>query len=133
MDYSVLADRAFAAKEEAYVPYSRFRVGAAVLLSDGHIFTGSNIENASYGLTVCAERIAVFKAVSEGRKDITAVAVAGDTEEYIVPCGACRQVIREFGRNIDIVMCNKNREYEVRKLEELLPQSFGPEFLEVSE
>ena len=92
-----LIEAARQAREKAYAPYSRFKVGAAVLTSDGKIYTGCNIENASYGMSNCAERTAIFKAVSEGETKLEALAVIGDTNTPISPCGACRQVIAEFG------------------------------------
>ena len=92
-----LIDAAIQAREKAYVPYSKFKVGAAVLTKSGIIVSGCNVENASYGLSNCAERTAIFKAVSEGEQDFSVIAVAADTERPVAPCGACRQVIAEFG------------------------------------
>ena len=119
-----LIKAAQAAREYAYVPYSNFKVGAAVLTKTGKIVTGCNVENASYGLCNCAERTAIFKAVSEGEQELVAIAIVADTIKPVAPCGACRQVIAEFG--IDkIIMCNIKGEEHIVTLEELLPFSFG--------
>ncbi|MBI4666729.1 MAG: cytidine deaminase [Nitrospinae bacterium] len=112
------------AMENAYAPYSKFRVGAAALTSDGRIFTGVNVENASYGLTVCAERVAVFKAVSEGFTRITRLAVVSSSGEKTFPCGACRQVISEFG-DVAIVIAADGGEPARMGIRELLPSPFG--------
>jgi len=101
-----LITKAFEAQKYAYVPYSHFVVGAAILTTEGLVYTGCNIENASYGLTVCAERVAVFKAVSSGQQSFKALAVVAGTEEYASPCGACRQVLSEFGRDMKVYMAN---------------------------
>jgi cytidine deaminase len=121
--------KALKVRELAYAPYSNFKVGAAIVTEDGEIFTGCNVENASYGLTICAERAAIFKAVSEGRRNFSFLVVVTDTKEPAAPCGACRQVIREFSKNLDIVMVNLEGKRVVKSLEELLPASFGPEDL----
>ncbi|AET33664.1 cytidine deaminase [Pyrobaculum ferrireducens] len=112
----------------AYAPYSKFRVAAVVKTRSGKIYTGVNIENASYGLTVCAERVAVFKAVSEGDRDIEVVVVYTDTEEPTPPCGACRQVIAEFNPNALIIMASKKKVVE-SNLSQLLPNAFTGEKL----
>ena len=113
------------AMENAYAPYSGFRVGAAVLTSGGKIYTGVNIENASYGATCCAERTAVYKAVSEGERSIKVVAIASSGTETVFPCGICRQVISEFGdRDTKIICSRKNGEYEVYSADGLLPNAF---------
>ncbi len=116
------------ARKQAYVPYSKYPVGAAVLFASGKVYTGCNVENASFGLTNCGERTAIFKGVSEGEREILAVgiSVAGVPGS---PCGACRQVIREFGPKALIISAGGNGEYFTRTLEELLPDSFGPEYL----
>ncbi|MDQ0286489.1 cytidine deaminase [Desulfofundulus luciae] len=119
-----LINTARASRERAYAPYSGFRVGAAILTSEGRLYTGCNIENASYGLTVCAERVALFKAVSNGERHFAALAVISDSEDYCTPCGACRQVLAEFGNEIKVYMCNHHGEYIVKTLAELLPLSF---------
>jgi cytidine deaminase len=118
-----LVERAKAVLNNAYAPYSKFKVAAAVRTKSGRVYTGVNIENASYGLTICAERVAVFKAVSEGDRDIEAVAVYTDTEEPTPPCGACRQVIAEFNPDALIVMASRKKTV-VARLSELLPHAF---------
>lgn len=116
-----------AASDNAYCPYSKFRVGAAVLSENGEIFSGSNIENASLGLTICAERNAIFQAVSKGHRTIRAIAVFTPTSTPTTPCGACRQVIREFGIDVEIYsFANKGNVLKFR-LDQLLPHSFAPE------
>lgn len=112
------------AREKAYVPYSKFKVGAALLTKDGKIFTGCNVENASYGLTCCAERTAIFKAVSEGYSNFAALAVVADVPNLCSPCGACRQVIAEFGGDIKVYMANLKGQYATTTVEELLPGFF---------
>ncbi len=128
MDKKLLIKKALEAKEKAYAPYSKFRVGAAILTRTGKIYTGCNIENASYTPTICAERTAIAKAVSEGERDIVAIAVTGDSK-WTYPCGVCRQVIREFGKDAIVIIVNTEDEYKEYKLSELLPHSFGPEDL----
>jgi len=118
------------AKEYAYVPYSHFRVGAAVLTEEGEVFTGCNIENASYGGTICAERTALVKAISEGKTKIAKIAVIGDIEDYTYPCGICRQFISEYGTDIEIIVAKCNGEFRVHKLKELLPYAFTEKDLE---
>lgn len=103
MNESELVERALAARKEAYAPYSKFRVGAALLTRSGRVFAGANIENISYGLTICAERSAVAAAVSAGERDFAFIAIATDSKEPTVPCGACRQVLAEFNPSIDIL------------------------------
>ena len=119
-----LVNRAIKARETAYCPYSHFAVGAALLCEDGTIYEGCNIENASYGLTNCAERTAIFKAVSEGHTKFKALAVVADTEGPCAPCGACRQVMGEFNIPI-IIMGNLKGDIEVVSTEALLPFSFS--------
>ena len=116
-------------RERAYAPYSNFKVGAAVRTKDGKIYTGCNVESASYGLTVCAERVAIWKAVSEGEKEFEQVAVVADTEELTPPCGVCRQIIWEFGGDIPITFANLNGKTETVKISELLPRAFDTKFL----
>ena len=127
--YRELIDAAVKAKEFSYSPYSNFRVGAAVLDNNGNIYSGCNIENASYGASNCAERTAIFKGVSEGVKEIRAIAVSADEEDFTYPCGICRQVIREFGNKIDVMIINKNGEIQESTIQELLPNSFSKEDL----
>lgn len=126
MEYEILIKEALKARENAYVPYSKFKVGAAVYTEDGKIFSGCNIENASFGATNCAERTAVFKAVSEGAKAITAVAIVGDISTYTYPCGICRQVLAEFAKdeNMEVILAKNEREYIVKKLCDILPGAF---------
>ncbi|HEU4798511.1 MAG TPA: cytidine deaminase [bacterium] len=116
------------ARRRAYAPYSRFRVGAAVLTEDGSVFTGANIENASYGLSHCAERVAIHKAVSEGHRTITTVAVVVDGDKPAMPCGACRQVMAEFGVR-RVVVATGGSVRRVRTLKQLLAEPFLPERL----
>ena len=113
----------------AYCPYSHFAVGAALECADGTVFTGCNIENAAFSPTICAERTAVAKAVSEGHTDFVRIVVAGRCESFCVPCGVCRQVLREFAPDMEIICLNSKGEEQVFTLSELLPHSFGPEFL----
>ncbi len=120
--------RARAAAERAYAPYSEFPVGAALITSSGHIFDGANIENASYGLTVCAERVAIFRAVLDGCQEIAAIAVHAPKERPCPPCGACRQVLNEFraaGGDVIVVLEGADG-VELHTLDELLPMAFGP-------
>lgn len=124
MDYSLLAEQAGKAKKHSYSPYSRFRVGAALLTTDGRIITGCNVENSSYGLTVCAERTALFKAISEGEHSFAAIAIASDEDTFTFPCGACRQVIFELAGNIDIVLTKKNGGIMTKKMIDLMPHPF---------
>ncbi len=118
---------AIEAREKSYSPYSHYKVGAALLTSHGKIYTGCNIENAAYTPSNCAERTAIFKAVSEGDQDFAAIAVA--TINGGTPCGVCRQVIREFAPNLTIIVGNIAGDYQVLTLPDLLPDSFGPENL----
>ncbi len=120
-----LIEKALEASKYAYTPYSHYQVGAAILTKDNNIYTGCNIENASYGLTICAERVAIFKAISEGEKEIKAIAVITNDEEYAKPCGSCLQVMAEFMKDdATIILANKNKEYIVKTLKELLPEAF---------
>ncbi|BDQ04296.1 cytidine deaminase [Ignavibacterium sp.] len=125
MDYKLLVQKAIEAKQNAYAPYSNFRVGAALLTDDDQIITGCNVEVSSYSLTICAERNAIFQAYSDGRKKFKAIAVAADTKNYISPCGACRQVISDLCGNIDVILINGNNEYQVLKANDLLPFAFS--------
>jgi cytidine deaminase len=130
MDYKHLADSAIKAKQNALAIYSNFFVGAAVLTNQDKVYTGCNVESSSYSLTICAERTAIFKAISEGEREFKAIAVAGDTEDFISPCGACRQVISDICGEIDIVLVNSSGDYIVKKTSELLPLAFGDKDLE---
>lgn len=114
------------AVERAYAPYSRFRVGAVLLcMDDSTVFTGCNVENASYGLTMCAERVAVGAALAAGRRDLESIAIYADGPELPTPCGACRQVLAEFNPDMAVIVSNGNCSRTFR-LSELLPHSFGP-------
>lgn len=125
-----LIELARQARELAYAPYSRFKVGAVVECRDGRVFTGCNVENSSYGLTICAERNALGKAISEGARDFTRVAVIAETHSPIHPCGACRQVILELcGEETVVVMADLNGQIETRTIVELLPAPFDRSFL----
>jgi len=128
MNNKELIIKALEAKKMAHVPYSSFHVGAALITEDDKIYSGCNIETASYSPTICAERTAIFKAVSEGHKKIKAIAVVGDANPTF-PCGVCRQVIREFGRDAKIIIANTEDDYKEFTIDELLPHSFGPEDL----
>jgi len=120
---------ALKARERSVAPFSNFLVGAAVRTDTGKIFTGCNIESASYGLTVCAERVAIWKALSEGERNFTNLAVAADTQTLTPPCGTCRQIIWEFAKHADIVMVNLHGERESLHIEHLLPRAFDARFL----
>ena len=116
--------------EKAYVPYSKFPVAALLIDENGNKHKGVNVENASFGLTLCAERNAITTAVTQNMQKIKVLVVTGNTSEPISPCGACRQVIREFSDNDTvIILANKDKKYKITSLEELLPYSFGPEDL----
>ena len=121
---------AVAMLDRAYCPYSHFPVGAALECGDGTVFTGCNIENAAYGAAICAERTAVAKAVSEGHRDFVRIVIAGRSADFCVPCGTCRQVLREFAPHIEVICLNGAGEERTFTLEELLPYSFGPEHLQ---
>lgn len=124
-----LKDAARAVSKNAYVRYSQFPVGAAVLTENGEIFAGCNVENASYGLTSCAERNAIFHAVAAGQQKIKAIVVYTPTINLTMPCGACRQVIREFGQDTEVLMIADTEKYVQLTINDLFPQSFGPEDL----
>lgn len=129
-----LINEALNARNYAYAPYSQFMVGAALITEDDSVYTGCNVENASYGATNCAERTAIFKAVSEGERVIKAIAIVGGVKDgdmtYAYPCGVCRQVLREFSNPGDlvIIVAKNQDDYKTYSLEELLPESFGPDF-----
>ena len=115
--------------EKAYCPYSHFPVGAALECEDGTVFTGCNVENAAYPAGICAERNAIFHAVSEGHTRFRRIVIAGKSKDFCVPCGMCRQVMREFSTDLEIICLNNAGEEQTFTLEELLPRGFGPEFL----
>ena len=120
---------AVAMLDRAYCPYSHFPVGAALECSDGTVFTGCNIENAAYGLTICAERTAIFKAISEGHRDLKRIVIAGKSEDYCVPCGSCRQVMQEFAPQMEVICLNGKGEAKHFALKELLPYGFDETWL----
>jgi cytidine deaminase len=126
---AVLISAASRARENAHAPYSQFRVGAALRANSGRIFTGCNIENSSFGLTVCAERVAVFKALSEGERRFDAIAVVADTERLTPPCGACRQILWEFCRDAEVVLANLSGQITMRRVPDLLPDAFDASFI----
>ena len=126
-----LVRMAFDMHQFSYVPYSRFPVGAALLCEDGRVFTGCNVENAAYGSTICAERTALLKAVSEGcRTGWTAIAIAGRGEDYCWPCGACRQMLYEFAPQLRVLAARGDGAFQAVPLSQLLPHGFGPASLE---
>lgn len=124
-----LIERAKDASKSAYAPYSRFAVGAALECRDGSVFTGCNVENAVLGCTICAERGAVMKAVSEGRRDFVRIAVYSESRDYCVPCGTCRQVLNEFSPEIEVLCVRSDDRYVSYKLRELLPAAFNKDYL----
>ena len=113
------------ASENAYVPYSKFRVGAALECMDGTVFTGCNVENAALGSTICAERTAICKAVSEGHRDFKRIAIWGDGENYCMPCGACRQVMAEFAPELEVLCSKSGGRYVSYPLSKLMPYTFN--------
>ena len=125
-----LVAKAFEMLERSYAPYSHFPVGAALLCTDGTVFTGCNVENAAYGSTICAERTALLKAVSEGHKDDwQAIAIAGRGEDYCWPCGSCRQMLYEFSPDLKVLVARGDGEFVTTTLAELMPHGFGPKSL----
>jgi cytidine deaminase len=117
--------------ERSYVPYSGFPVGAALLCADGSVFTGCNVENAAYGSTICAERTALVKAVSEGhRDDFVKLAVVGNSSDYCWPCGSCRQMLYEFAPDLEVLVANRDHDFVKYTLRQLLPHGFGPSALD---
>jgi cytidine deaminase len=128
-EHDALIAAARTAREHAHAPYSNFRVGAAVRARSGRIFTGCNVENSTYGLTLCAERVAIFKAISEGERGFAAVAVVTDTDAFTPPCGACRQIIWEFCGDAEVVLANLKGKVEVLQMSALFPRPFDQSFL----
>ena len=126
---SKLLDAALAARENAHAPFSKFKVGAAIEDQTGRIFTGCNVENATYGLTICAERVAVFKAISEGARNFMRIAVAADTDELTPPCGACRQILWEFCGDAELILVNLQGKTESFHLKDIFPRPFDASFL----
>jgi cytidine deaminase len=128
-EYDALISAAKQARENAHAPFSDFRVGAAVRAKSGRIYTGCNVESASYGLTCCAERTAIFKAVSEGERGFEAIAVVTDTDALTPPCGACRQIIWEFCGDVPVILANLKGKVERESAAKLLPRPFDSAFL----
>jgi len=128
-EYDALITAAKRVRENAHAPFSNFRVGAALRAKSGRIYTGCNVENASYGLTCCAERVAIFKAVSEGERGFEAIAVVADTDALTPPCGACRQIIWEFCGDVPVIMANLKGKIEQETAAKLLPRAFDSSFL----
>lgn len=129
MSEQELMQKAIAMLDRAYIPYSHFPVGAALECEDGAVFTGCNIENSSYGLTICAERTAAVKAVSEGHTRFKRIVIAGRSDDYCYPCGACRQFLYEFGHDMEVICLNKNGEARSMNIKELLPCGFDSTWL----
>jgi cytidine deaminase len=128
-DQHKLVEAAKAARENAHAPYSNFRVGAALRAKSGRVYTGCNVENATYGLTVCAERVAIFKAISEGERGFDAVAVVTDTDGLTPPCGACRQLLWEFCGDAEVILANLKGRTETTRMSALFPRPFDQSFL----
>ena len=124
-----LIQRAIAARLKSVAPFSKFLVGAALRTKEGKVFTGCNVESASYGLTVCAERVAIWKALSEGERDFSELAIVADTEQLTPPCGTCRQIIWEFAKHARIVLANLRGAREEVDIAQLLPKAFDARFL----
>ncbi|HEV2492733.1 MAG TPA: cytidine deaminase [Terriglobia bacterium] len=124
MDAEELVKLAAAARENAYAPYSNFKVGAALATPNGKVYTGCNVENATYGLTVCAERVALWKAISEGEREFTAVAVVTASDPPATPCGACRQLLWEFCGDVEVTLSSTQGARESHRLADLLPHAF---------
>jgi cytidine deaminase len=131
MNYAELLQIANKVKLNSYSPYSKFRVGAVLVSEEGNLYSGVNVENSSYGLTNCAERTAIFKAVTEGERKFKTIVIASDSEDFITPCGACRQVMMEMcGKDLDVVLSNSDNEIRILKMEDLLPLSFNKDYLD---
>jgi cytidine deaminase len=124
-----LIEAARAARERAHAPFSKFRVGAAIEDDDGRTYSGCNVESASYGLTMCAERVAVFRAISEGASKLVRIAVIADTEEFTLPCGACRQILWEFLGDAELILANLSGAMERLRISQIFPRPFDRSFL----
>jgi cytidine deaminase len=124
-----LVDAALEARLKGHAPYSHFLVGAALEDKDGRVYTGCNVENATYGLSVCAERVAVFKAISEGARKFQRIAVAADTDALTPPCGACRQILWEFCGDVEVTLTNLHGKRETLQLRDLFPRPFDDSFI----
>ena len=131
IELTELVSKAIAVQEESFSPYSKFRVGAALQTDDDQIFTGCNIESSSYGLTICAERVALFKAISEGKRSFYRMVVVTDTEDFCPPCGACRQVLWDFAKTLEIILVNNNGKQKTHKIIDLYPEAFDGDFLSI--
>jgi cytidine deaminase len=129
MNREELIKKAIEAKNFSHSPYSKFRVGAALLTDNDEIITGCNIENASYGLTICAERTAIFKAYSEGKRKFKSIAISSDDKNFCPPCGACRQIIWELCGDIEVILIDGNQNLKIFKSSDFLPFPFGDENL----
>ena len=125
----ILLEAALTVRQNAHAAFSQFKVGAAIETADGHIITGCNVENATYGLTICAERVAIFKAISEGYRSFRRIAVVTDTQLPTPPCGACRQILWEFGGNLEVILGNLKGEKARYQLKDLLPYPFDAQLL----
>lgn len=130
IDDKELIELAIEARNASYSPYSNFKVGAALLTASGNIYTGCNIESSSFSPTICAERTALSKAVSNGDKHFVRIAVVGAEDEYTYPCGVCRQFLREFASDMEVIVAKNENEFIKTSLTKLLPNSFGPEDLQ---
>jgi len=130
IELNELVAKAVAAQKESFSPYSNFRVGAALQAEDGQIYTGCNIECSSYGLTICAERVALYKAISEGNRSFRRIVVITDSEDFCPPCGACRQVLWDFAKSLEIILVNKSGKQKTHKIGDLYPEAFDSEFLD---
>ena len=128
-DHRSLVEAARRARQHAVATFSKFKVGAALETADGTVITGCNVENATYGLTICAERVAMFKALSEGHRQFSRVAIVADTEDPTPPCGACRQILWEFGGDLEVVLANLTQEKGQHRLKDLLPLPFDARLL----
>lgn len=124
MEDLTLLKKAIDVRNKAYVPYSEFKVGAAILTKEGKVFTGCNVENVSFGATICAEQVAITKAISEGYKEFEKIAVIGDLNKATFPCGICRQVIMEFSKDIKLIIGKGLEEYDVYQIRDILPKAF---------
>jgi cytidine deaminase len=120
-------------RDAAIAPYSNFRVGAVLVAKNGKHYTGHNIESSSYGLTICAERVALFKALSEGESEFESISILSDLDDFCPPCGACRQVLMDFAPNIEVILLNEDGQKKSYKLDDLLPEAFTPDRLGHSE
>lgn len=130
VELTELVSKALEAQQKSFSPYSKFRVGAALQTNDDLIYTGCNIESSSYGLTICAERVALFKAISEGIHSFKRMVVVTDANDFCPPCGACRQILWDFASTIEIILVNNNREQKVHKMSDLYPEAFDSDFLD---